>query len=248
MPPQNQKACFGAVGVVLLLLLVVLLPFSLSYLEYYEYGLVQRKTTGKVDFSRVYDNGRYLVGPDKRFLKYQADAHLVELDQLSVFSSGGNESIGLEFRIDVDFTFFLIEDEIDDLHRELASNYRNIIVSRARDAIKNEAIFVTFQEYFQERQAVEDRFRKAVEERWVVPPSLHCSLDQFHMGRIEIPDSVASKQLQQNIQTELNDREKFLQQAEIERELTNVEINAIRLERVRILWLLLLLSFVCGTW
>ena len=125
-----------------------------------------------------------------------SDAHYQALDQLSVFSAGGNnESIGLEFQVDIDFTYFLIQDEIGDLDKELASNYKNIIVSKAKDAIKNEAIFVTFIEYFQVRKAVEERFRSAVQKRWGARPSLHCELDQFHVGRIQIPESVATKQL-----------------------------------------------------
>lgn len=30
--------------------------------------------------------GRYVLGPDKRFVKYQADAHLESFEQLGVFS------------------------------------------------------------------------------------------------------------------------------------------------------------------
>ena len=109
---------------------------------------------------------------------------------MSVFSAGGsNESIGLAFLVDIDYTYFLIEEEIGALHKELASNYNNIIASRAREAIKNEAIFVTFTEYFQNRTDVEERFRQAVDKRWRDPPSLHCELDQFHLGRIQIPES-----------------------------------------------------------
>lgn len=158
------------------------------------------------------------------------------MDQLSVFSAGGNnESIGLEFQVDVDFTYFLIQDEIGDLHKELSSNYNNVIVSRAKDAIKNEAIFVTFTEYFQARQEVEARFRIAVQERWDQPPGVHCTLDQFHLGRIRIPESVATKQLQSRVQIERNDKEEFLQQAQLEREMTAVDVNAIRLERDKVL-------------
>lgn len=167
---------------------------------------------------------------------HTTDAHYQALNQLSVFSAGGsNESIGLEFQVDVDFTFFLIQDEIGDLHRELASNYQNIIVSRARDAIKNEAIFVTFNEYFQARKVVEQRFRAAVQTRWNDQPSLHCELDQFHLGRIRIPESVATKQLQSRVQNERNDQESFLQQAQLEREMTAVNVNAIDLERQKVL-------------
>lgn len=158
------------------------------------------------------------------------------MEELSVFSAGGgNESIGLEFQVDLDFTYFLIQDEIGDLHKELASNYKSIILSRARDAIKNEAIFVTFTEYFQARKAVEERFRSAVQKRWQDKPSLHCELDQFHLGRIRIPESVATKQLQSRVQNERNDKEEFLQQAQLERELTAVDVNSINLERQKVL-------------
>jgi hypothetical protein len=235
--PDNKKAgiCI-CVTLVALLLTVILVPLTFSYVEYYEYGLSQRKTTGAVDTTVVYARGRWNIGPDHKFIKYQADAHYEAFDELGVFSAGGsNESIGLEFQVDVDFTFFLIEDEIGDIHREIASNYRPVIVSRAKDAIKNEAIFVTFTEYFQSRKQVEERFRQAVQARWNESPSLHCTLDQFHVGRIRIPDSVATKQLESKVQNERNDREQFLQQAQLERELTEVEVNVINLERQKVL-------------
>ena len=217
------------------LLLVILVPVSLSHLEYYEYGLKKRKT-GRVDTARVYGSGRYLLGPTYRFITYPSDSHFVEIEELSVFSAGDNEdSIGLAFKVDVDFTFLLIKDEIGDLHEDLAKSYKTVIVSRARDAIKNEAIFVTFEEYFQERKAVEQRFRAAVERRWNEKPSLHCKLDQFHLGRIQIPDSVSERQLESRLQNERNDRESFLQQAQFERDLTEVEVNKINLEKDAIL-------------
>lgn len=218
-----------------LLLMVILVPMSLSHVEYYQYGLMKRKT-GNVDTSKVYGSGRHMIGPTHEFITYPADAHFVQIEELSVFSAGENDnSIGLSFEVDVDFTFLLIKDEVGQLHEDLAQSYETVIVSRARDAIKNEAIFVTFEEYFQERQAVEKRFREAVERRWNEKPSLHCTLDQFHLGRIQIPDGVAERQLETRLQNERNDREAFLQQAQLERDLTAVEVNRINLERDAVL-------------
>ena len=37
------------------------------------------------------------------------DAHLVEFYKLTVFSAGTNESIGLEFKLDISFTYTLIK-------------------------------------------------------------------------------------------------------------------------------------------
>lgn len=205
---------------------------SFSYIDYYDYGLLQRKSTGSVDTNRVYGNGRYVVGPDNKFIKYQADAHLEHFNSLGVFSATtSNVSIGLAFNVDVDFTFFLIEEEIGQVHLEQARNYESVILSRAEEALKNVAAQqVSFSDFFQERKRVEAVFRAAVEERWDSPPSLHCKMDQFHLGRVRIPDSVAVKQLESRVQNERNGREQFLQEAQIEREMTTVAVNKIDLE------------------
>ena len=213
------------------LLLVILIPLSIGYVDYYEYGLDQNKINRAVDTEQVYAPGRYFIGPGHGFLKYQRDAHFEMLEGLAVFSSGSDDSIGLEFKVDVGFTYLLIEDEIGELHKELAQNYNNVIVSRAKDAIKNEAAAsVSFTQYFQAREEVEAKFKAAIEKRWNDAPSLHCTLDQFHLGRIQIPDSVAVKQLEAQIQNERNRKETFTQQAELEREQTAVEVNSINLE------------------
>lgn len=75
---------------------------------------------GKVHTNRVYTRGRYAIGPDYKFFKYQADAHFVHLEDVGVFSDGGPDSVGLSFLIDVDFTYFLKEDELGQLHKDYA--------------------------------------------------------------------------------------------------------------------------------
>lgn len=211
---------------------MILIALSFSYVDYYDYGLVQRSSTGSVDTTRVYSNGRYMLGPDRHFIKYQADAHLESLNSLAVFSATtSNVSIGLAFEVDVDFTFFLVREEIGQVHREQAGNYARVILSRAEEALKNAAAReISFSDFFRERKRVEAVFRAAVVERWDSPPSLHCKMDQFHLGRVRIPDSVAVKQLESRVQNERNGREQFLQDAQIEREMTTVEVNKIDLE------------------
>ena len=232
---SKTVAIIGVVSVAALLILI-LVPMTFSYVDYYEYGLAQRKTTGSVDTNRVYGKGRYNMGPDYKFIKYQADAHVEPLRSLSVFSAGeSNSSIGLDFLVDVDYTFLLLKDEIGLVHQEIATSYRDVITSRAKDAIKNEAASVTFTQYFQDRNAVEERFRNAVQKRWNATPPLHCTLDQFHLGRIQIPESVAQKQLEAKIQNERNDQEAFLQQAQLEREATSVQVNTILLQEQKVL-------------
>lgn len=218
-----------------LLLLVILLPLSFSYIDYYDYGLKQRKSTGSVQTDKVYSGGRYLNGPDMTFIKYRADAHLVHLEEIGVFSDGGEGNVGLSFKIDVDFTYKLKKDEVGELHRDLAKSYESVILARTNDAIKNSATSVKFFDYFNNRKKVEQQFREAVQIRWDADPPMHATLGQFHLGRIKIPETVAEKQLTAKIQVEKNKEEEFRQSALLERETTSVEVNKIKLQKNKIL-------------
>lgn len=166
--------------------------------------------------------------------KYQADAHILQLNNVDVFSDGG-DSVGLSFSIDIDLIYFIKQEEVGALHRDLAKNYADIVRSRTTDAIKNSAISVPFTDYFQNRVGVEKQFRDAVQKRWNDPPQLHVTLDQFYLGRIRIPESVARKQLEARVQNERNDKEKFLQESRLERERTAVDVNKIELKRDKLL-------------
>ena len=41
--------------------------------------------------------GRYVLGPDKRFVKYQADAHLESFEQLGVFSGKVMQYMSMQY-------------------------------------------------------------------------------------------------------------------------------------------------------
>lgn len=230
-----KRSAAGCSCLILLIGLLVLLPLSFQYLDYWQYGLKQRKTTGKVDRSAVFSQGRYFMGPDTRFFEFKADAHVVHLKEVDVFSNSDSEdSIGLSFKLDVDFTYFLKEEEVGILHEELALSYDRVVISRTTDAIKNAAANIPFDDYFRNRRNVEATLKQAVSDRWE-NPALHVALGQFHLGRIRIPDEVADKQLQAKIQVETNDKEQYLQSARLEREQTAVEVNEINLNRQKLL-------------
>lgn len=113
--------------------------------------------------------------------------------------------------------------------------YETVVKSRTTDAIKNSASGVPFAQYFKDRKGLETRLRDAIQTRWNEKPTLHVQLDQFHLGRILIPDVVAEKQLSAKIQIETNRKEEYLQEARIEREVTAVLVNTINLEKDKLL-------------
>uniref|UniRef100_A0A0L8H4J5 Band 7 domain-containing protein n=1 Tax=Octopus bimaculoides TaxID=37653 RepID=A0A0L8H4J5_OCTBM len=78
---------FTALIVIGLLLLIILLPLSFSYLDYYQMGVVKNKVTGSVSLDRVYSNGRYLIGPSHEFKVFKADAHVEYINNIRVFTS-----------------------------------------------------------------------------------------------------------------------------------------------------------------
>ena len=222
-------ACCGFVG---LLLFVILLPISFKGVEYYEYGFLVRQSTGKVSLDEVYTPGNHFVGPDFTFKKFQSDAHIVRYDALSVFSAGNEDSVGLEFKLDITFAYRLRKDKLVELHNELERQYAGVVDSRARDGIKNEAVNIAFASFFEERLAVERTLREALKKRL---SSLNVEVVAFHLGRVEIPTEVREKQLETRVQNERNDRETYTQQAEVERALTEYEVNKVLLQKDQVL-------------
>jgi len=170
-------------------------------------------------------------GPDSTFKKYDGDTHRVDLKELSVFSSDpSNDSVGLEFKVDITFTYTLIADEIGKLHEEWAQGYKKVVESRARAAIKNVAATVPFNDFFQDRDKLESRMAERVSLRLTDEPSLHANLDLLILGRVQIPDSVAQKQLDVKVQLERNSEEINKKAATLERSETDVLVNKVKLQ------------------
>lgn len=62
----------------------VLKVFCICYLQY---GFAKRKSTSKVETTKIYDAGKYFLGPDYEFKKYRADAHNIILEKITAFTS-----------------------------------------------------------------------------------------------------------------------------------------------------------------
>lgn len=53
MAAEGVVGCGICLAITGILLILILVPMSFSYVDYYDYGLVQRKSTGGVDTSQV---------------------------------------------------------------------------------------------------------------------------------------------------------------------------------------------------
>ncbi|CAF0734353.1 unnamed protein product [Adineta steineri] len=132
-----------------ILLLIILLPISFSYLDFYHYGFLRRHTTGRVNLNRVYEGGRYLVGPDYHFKKFRATAHHVNFNRISVFTTDN-----LEVHLTITFQFFLIKEDLPLLHAAYDLYYEPIIVSNAKEAIISTCSRFDTDEFINDREKI----------------------------------------------------------------------------------------------
>lgn len=150
----------AAVVVIVALLIVILIPTSFSSVEYYELGFKRRKSTGFVDISEVYTSGRYFVGPDYTFKVFPADAHFVELNEISVWT--GDK---IEIKISCNFQYFLRKDFLPDLHEAYNVDYKPVVRGTAIDAIKGRAADLPIDDYIRNRENIEKELFKALAKR-----------------------------------------------------------------------------------
>lgn len=150
----------GTVLAILVLALVILLPMSFSYLDYYEMGFTRRRTTGNVDTENVYSSGRHLIGPDHEFKEFYASAQYVSFQHIPIFTTDN-----LQVNISIELQFFLIKDDLKLLHDAFDIFYNKIIVDNAKDALKNSVTKFDTDEFISNRTVIQNELFYGVRER-----------------------------------------------------------------------------------
>ena len=95
-----------------------------------------------MDISEVFTSGRYFVGPDYTFKVFQANAHFVQLDEISVWTDDK-----VEIEISCSFQYFLRKDFLPDLHEAYNVDYEPVVRGTAIDAIKGRAADLPIDDY-----------------------------------------------------------------------------------------------------
>lgn len=257
--PEEQKKCFCIVAVAVgipALLIVILIPVSFSTLEYYEMGFERQKSSGTVDKSEVYTNGKYFVGPDVEFKVFSSDAHFVTLKDIAIFTADK-----LEVKMTANLQYFLRADELVLLHDAYDTDYRDIVKNSALDAVKGATTGYNTRELITNRKVMEETVYKAVRDRLggtccrsdcssykyacpagCKPTSTCTSADKgiyvdvkyFQLGTITIPSDVQSQYMKALTLQEEADREKLLQDAQVVRKNTTAMVQVIKNEAAEI--------------
>lgn len=142
------------------LLMVILLPMSFSYLDYYEYGFARRKTTGNVDTNKVFPGGRYCIGPDFEFKEFYASAQYVYFNHIPIFTTDN-----LQVNISVELQFFVIKEDLKLLHDTFDVFYKSIIINNAKDALKNSVTKFDTDEFISNRTVIQNDLFYGVRQR-----------------------------------------------------------------------------------
>ncbi|XP_066263896.1 uncharacterized protein [Branchiostoma lanceolatum] len=142
------------------LLLVGLLPPSFAYVDYYHYGLKKQRSTGVVNTKVVYGTGRYAIGPDFEFKLFPRGAHVVQLNDLAIFTSDL-----LEVIINCSFQHFLRKDEVGLLHDKFDLEYEPVLYRVAYSTIKETATLYSTVNFMSSRPEIEVAFHRALRDR-----------------------------------------------------------------------------------
>jgi len=160
---MGSEGAIGGVMIIVgagLLLLIVLLPMSFSYLDFYEYGFAKRRTTGSVDTSQVYECGRHLIGPDHEFKEFYAAAQFVHYAHINIYTSDN-----LEVSISVELQYFLIKEDLKLLHDNYDLKYQSVVTGNANDALRTAVTVFDTSEFISNRTVIQDELLRGVRER-----------------------------------------------------------------------------------
>ena len=198
---------------------------SFAGIEYNEYGLLKRKSTGKLKRGKVYTAGDCGVGMDMTFKIFPSDVQFEYLDELSLFSGDKLETIvnfGVEYHI--------VQENVQALHDRYELAYASVVRSKVIDSIKNSAVGFETPMYFQNRTYLEEKFKENVQARIANEDTGFGGqfvIDDLHMLDVRIPPAVANKQLATAVQLLNNMKAQHLTVSQVYRKKTEKEVMLI---------------------
>ncbi|XP_060073151.1 uncharacterized protein LOC132552967 [Ylistrum balloti] len=237
-------------------LICILVPMSFSYLEYYEYGFLRQKSTGTVSVDEVFTTGRFYTGPDVEFKIFQADAHSLELEDITVFTADK-----LEVEVTVYFQYFLRKEDLTLLHAAYDLYYEDVMKSSATDAVKGATTTFNTRQMISDRKVLEETIFTAVRERlggtccrqdcssfaYACPAGckpystcetsdkgLYADVRYFQLGSVTISSSVNERFMQSLLLQEEAETEILKQEAQVIRKNTTAIVQRTENEAVEI--------------
>ncbi|WAQ94051.1 hypothetical protein MAR_006522 [Mya arenaria] len=222
---------------------IIVMPMCFSYVEYWEYGFVRQRSTGKVNTGVIYSGGKYFLGPDYEFKTFKASAHFLDLENIAIFTADKLE-------------YFLREDELPLLHDRYDIHYKEVVSSSAIDALKGAIPVFSPRELTGNRSQVEEAIFKAVSQRLGgkccrpdcdeeykyacfegckqrdecldSDKGMNVNVKSLQMTGVKIPEIVEDRYMEALTLKEKAAREELMQTASIIRRETTALVNAVK--------------------
>ncbi|XP_033629036.1 uncharacterized protein LOC117291453 [Asterias rubens] len=242
--------CIMTVGLSIAALTTLLVVTAYDGVEFYEYGFIRRKSTSEVFTEIVFQSGFDYIGLDYEFKIFKADAHIVDLDGVAVFTRDR-----LEVQLDCTMQYFLRPEELAYLHDTYDLLYNDTIRYSAIDALKGVTGDFTTREFGVKRAMVEETLFRAVRKRLGgtccklgcvnlpkgcepgCKPREDCTQEDlgfyvdvryFQLRFVKIPDIVLDRNIQTLTQLEDGVKETYIQQAALVRKLTEERVYMVQ--------------------
>lgn len=155
-------------------LIVTIISMSFDTITPTEYGLLKNTMTGEVNFDTVYVNGRHMVGPLQRFLRFPAerktlsygnqsrDSQIAIPARTGADSGSGASSGGQPVSLSVSFQYRLIRERIPDLFQTFGEMWESNYLRFCQQAITNVAQQKTPRMFWENRHEIELALHAAV--------------------------------------------------------------------------------------
>lgn len=137
-----------AICAVVTLVTIVLLALSLAVVEPTLYGLKQNTWSGTVYIDQPYSNGRYLIGPNMRFIKFPAYDVQLEFSDTGTANAGpiscrtgrdkdDPDSGGQPVKLSVAFTYRLNMTDLGKIYTHFSTDYNARYLQFAQQAVSD---------------------------------------------------------------------------------------------------------------
>jgi len=224
---SDKKSIIGGTSTIFglgLLLLVILLPLSFTYVDYNEIAFKKSTTDNKVDTTRSYHTGRYFWGLTTTAVRFPSVYQHISYrnNDLLVFSKQG-----LEFALECDVFYKLEEAELPAIFSEFGLAFSSRLFDAVKASIKNTAPEFEVNDYLNNRTQISEMFLNNLNVDLEV---LHITLKpyKFLLQYLDFPENLKQKFLSTAVQETNNQKALLQQQVDLIQKETDQLVEAIQ--------------------
>jgi regulator of protease activity HflC (stomatin/prohibitin superfamily) len=221
--------CAGC-GFVSLIVGIILICVSFQYVEYNQYGLKRNTLTNTVFTNKIYENGRYMMGPSVNMIYFEKDYQKVDFSGSNALSVSNDDGTG--FHITVTFFYRIQKENIEKLYNKFGTNYKSKILSLSQSTLKNTAILYNIDDYLTKRSTITKSIKTNVT---ATLNNIWIDVDELQLHEVLFPEVVNNKYLDAAVQLQVNAKMEYEQDADLIRQETSRLVEVINANETLVL-------------